>query len=183
MKPETKYGLLTGAGVCLWTLAEYALGFHNTRFDIGEYSGYFSCIIPLALLVLLLRNRREATADGRLTLGQGVKSGLHASLVAGLVVWLFMLVYNRFINPGWMDLALDWKVAQLRLQGVAETAIREQIQFYHRMSSPLGCFGGIVLGSALTGAVFSLLLTLVLRRPRAFAPVSLSENRRQTPGP
>lgn len=168
MKPETKYGLLTGAGVCLWTLAEHALGFHTTRFAIGEYSGYFSCIIPLTLLFLLLQSRRDATADGRLALGQGVRSGLHASLVAGLVVWFFMLVYNRFINPGWMDLALDWKVAQLRLQGVAETAIREQIQFYRRMSSPLGCFTGIVLGSALTGAAFSFLLTLLLRRrPRA----------------
>lgn len=164
MKPETKYGLLTGVGVCLWTLAEYAHGFHNKRFEIGEYSGSFSCIIPLSLLYLLLRNRRGATADGRLTLGQGVKSGLEASLIAGLVVWFFMLVYNRFINPGWMDLALDWKVAQLRLQGVAETAIREQIRFYRRMSSPLGCFAGIVLGSALTGGVFSFLLMLILRR-------------------
>ena len=182
MKPETKYGLMTGAGVCLWTMAEYLLGFHNARIEIGEYSGYFSCIIPLTLLCLLLRGRRCSAPDGRLSLAQGVKSGLHASLIAGLMVWLFMFVYNRFINPGWMDFALDWKVAQLRAAGMAETAIREQIQFYHRMSSPLGYFARIVLGAMLAGGVISLLLTQLLRR-RAFAPVSLSENRGQTPGP
>lgn len=167
MKPETKCGLLTGGGVCLWTLAEYLLGLHNERIAIGEYTGFFSALIPLTLLFILLKARRDTATGGLLTYGQGLKSGLHASLIGGLMVWAFMQVYNQFINPGWMDYALDWKVGQFRAQGMTEAAIREQIEFYQAMGSPIGCFLGIVAGAVLTGTVFSLLLTFILNRRRA----------------
>src|SRR4051812_44895440 len=101
MKPETKYGLLIGAAYCLWILADFALGFHTRRFDLGERADYFSCIIPFALLTMLLLNRRRER--GGITVAQGTMSGAQASLVGGIVLYLFMFVYNRFINPGWID--------------------------------------------------------------------------------
>lgn len=165
MKPETKYGLLIGAGLCLWNLADFALGFHTTRFAQGESADYFSCVIPLSLLTVLLLKLRNAA--GGITLRQGVKSGLHAALVGGLTLYAFMLLYNRFINPGWMDAALEWRVAQWRAKGVTEFTIREQIDFYHKMNSPLGCFLTIVAGLAVMGALYSFLLALGLRRKSA----------------
>ncbi|MDB6114400.1 MAG: hypothetical protein JWQ62_1345 [Lacunisphaera sp.] len=164
MKPETKYGLLIGAGFCLWNLADFALGFHTRRFDLGEYADYCSAIVPCMLLTFLLLQRRRES--GGITLGQGVRSGAQASLLGGVILYLFMLVYNRFINPGWMDAALDWKVAQMRAQDVTEFAIRDHIDWYRKLDSPLGCFLSLVAGSVVLGALYSFLFTLVLRRKR-----------------
>jgi len=164
MSPAFKYGLSTGAAVCLWILSEFALGFHTSRPGIGEYSGYFSGVIVLAALVLLLRQRRATTADGNLTLGQGLRTGFESSLVAALVVYCFLLVYHQFINPAGLDLALEWKVAQLRAQGVSETAVREEIVLFRRMHGPVGLAAGTLVGLPLLGLILSGLITLGLRR-------------------
>ncbi|MDI1334876.1 MAG: DUF4199 domain-containing protein [Lacunisphaera sp.] len=164
MKPELKYGLTAGAGVCLWTLGEFLLGFHTTRLAIGAYSGFLAGVIPLVTLFLLLKAKRAASPDGRLTLWPGVKSGLHAAFISGVIVYGFMFLYSNFINPGWMDHALDWRVARLRADGVTEIAIRDKIKLYRQMSSPVGCLLSIVGGTTVVGAIFAAGLTLVLRR-------------------
>ncbi len=164
MNPEIKYGLITGAGVCLWIIAEYLLGFHTTRPEIGEYSGFFSNLIPLITLFLLLKGKHKSVTDGPLRVGQGLSSGLYASFIAALIVYVFLLAYNQFINPGWLDNALDWKVAQMRAQGVTETDIRKQITFYRQANSPAGLLATTIVGMTLVGASFSFGLTLLLRR-------------------
>lgn len=166
MKPELKYGLIAGAGVCLWIMGEFLLGFHTTRLEIGAYSGYFSCLVPLVTLFVLLKSKRDQTPDGRLGLWPGIKSGLHAAFISGAIVYAFMVAYNHFINPGWLDLALDWRVAQLRADGIAETAIREEIKVYRQLNSPVGCLISIVAGTTVMGGIFSAGLTLLLRRRR-----------------
>lgn len=164
MKPELKYGLISGAGVCLWILGEFLLGFHTTRLEIGAYSGYFSGVIPLTTLYFLLKGRRDAAPDGRLALWTGIKSGLHAAFISGVIVYAFMFAYDSFINPGWMDHALDWRVARLRAEGITEIAIREQIKTYRQLTSPVGCLLSIVAGTTVMGGIFATGLTLLLRR-------------------
>jgi hypothetical protein len=164
MRPELKYGLIAGAGVCAWIMGEFLLGFHTTRLAIGAYSGYFSCLIPLAALFLLLKGKRDQSPDGRLNYWPALKSGLHAAFISGAIVYGFMVVYNHFINPGWLDLALDWRVANLRADGIAETAIREEITLYRQLNSPIGCLVSIVAGTTVMGGIFSAGLTLLLRR-------------------
>lgn len=166
MSPSHKYGLAAGGTVCLWILAEFALGFHTTRPDIGEYSGYFSGVILVVSLTLLLGQRRAAAPDGHLPFRQGLGAGFRASLTAALVVCTFLLVYHQFINPDGLDLALEWKVAQLRAQGVSEAVVREEIVSYRRMHSPLAFATGTLVGLPLVGLVLSGLITLGLRRPR-----------------
>lgn len=164
MKPELKYGLITGAGVCVWVMGEFLLGFHTTHLGIGAYSGYFSSLIPLVTLFLLLKQRRDAVPGGRLGLWAGIQSGLHAAFIAGVIVYGFMLAYDNFINPGWLDHALDWRVAQLRADGVAETAIREEIKSCREMNGPVGSLLRLVGGTTVLGGLLSAGLTLLLRR-------------------
>jgi hypothetical protein len=166
MSPAFKYGLLAGLGSCLWIYAEFALGLHTTRPALGEWSGYLANLIPLLALTLLLRQVR---ADGQLTLGRGLRTGLYASLVAALLTYCFLLVHNQVIDPGWMDTALEVKVAQLRAQHMTELDVRAEIIAFRRMNSPLGLVTGTLLGMTLTGGLFSAIITLILRRQPADA--------------
>jgi Protein of unknown function (DUF4199) len=164
MNLTVKYGLIAGLGVCGWMLLEHALGFHTTRFTAGEYSGYFSSLIPFGALYALLRKRQQLANDHPLPLGPSVRAGITASLVAALIVYGFMMLYNHLLNPGWIDAALEWKVGQWRAQGTSESDIREQILVFRHLNSPRGLLLSIGAGMPVMGALFAYGITLFLRR-------------------
>ena len=163
MKPELKYGLLCGTGLCLWISLEYLLGFHTTRPDLGVYTGLLSNLIPLTVLFLLLRKKRAALFDGRLSLGAGIGTGLLTSFVAGLIVYCFLTGYTNFINPHWIDQALEHKVALWRADHMAEVEIQGRITRYRGAYTPLGLVATTVLGMTLRGGLLGLGLTLLVR--------------------
>jgi hypothetical protein len=164
MKPEFTYGLLTGAAVCVWIGLEYLLGFHTTRLGAGEYTGLLSNLVPLASLFLLLRAKRAAVYDGRLSFASGIGSGVVASFIAALVVYTFLVIYNQFINPGWIDQVLEYKVAQLRAAHRPEAAIQESITLTRNAYTPVGMIISIIVSMTLMGGLFSFGLTLLLRQ-------------------
>jgi len=164
MKPELKYGLLSGAGVCLWITLEYLLGFHTTRPAIGTYTGLLSNLVPLTMLFLLLQARRASLYDGRLSLGAGIGSGMIASFIAALIVYTFLVTYSRLINPTWIDQALEVKVAQQRAAHVPEATIQESITVTRNAYTPAGLVLTIIVGMTLMGGLFSLGLTLLVRQ-------------------
>ena len=85
MKPELKYGLLSGLGVCLWILAEYFLGLRAAPSGIGQYAGFVSNLIPL-LAVWLLLKKKQAELGPFFSVWRGVLAGLSMSLAASLVI-------------------------------------------------------------------------------------------------
>jgi hypothetical protein len=153
-----------GAGLCAWIFLEFALGLRTTRPAIGFYTGFLSGMIPLAALCLLLRAQSRASGAAPLAWTQSLRAGLHASFVAALLVYAFLLLYINFLNPGWMDDALDWKVAQLRSQDVPEQMVREEIVAFREMSSPLGLAGRVLVSPFATGGLLTVGLTCLLRR-------------------
>lgn len=164
MRPEIKWGLISGTGVCLWILLEYWLGFHTTRPEIGAYTGFLSNLIPLTTLYLLLRGKRAEVYDGRLGLGTGIFAGMFSSFVAGMLVYSFLTAYTHFINPTWIDQALEVKVAGWRTQQVAEAVIQQRITTYRQAYTPAGLVLSMIVGMTLMGGIFSLGLTLLVRR-------------------
>jgi hypothetical protein len=163
MRPEIKWGLISGTGVCLWILLEYWLGLHTTRPELGAYTGFLSNLIPLTALYLLLRHKRAQIYDGRLGLGSGIFSGMFASFVAGMLVYSFLTTYTHFINPTWIDQALEVKVAAWRAEQLPEAAIQQKITVYRNAYTPTGLILSIIVGMTLMGGLFSLGLTFLVR--------------------
>jgi hypothetical protein len=164
VKPEFKYGLITGGLLCLWIMLQYLLGLHSTRAALGAYTGYLSNLIPLVTLFLLLRRKRAAIYDGRLSLAAGIWAGLYASFVAALIVYCFLVSYTHFINPIWIEQALEQKVALWRTQQLTEPAIQENITRYRDGYTPVGLVGTTIVGMTLMGGLLGLGLTLLVRQ-------------------
>jgi hypothetical protein len=116
------------------------------------------------MLFLLLRAKRAAIYDGRLSLGTGIGSGVLASFVAALLVYSFLVSYSRLINPTWIDQVLEHKVTQWRGQQLAETTIQEKITLYRQAYSPVGLVATVIVGMTLMGGLFSLGLALLVRQ-------------------
>jgi Protein of unknown function (DUF4199) len=164
MSDTLKYGLITGLGICGWMLLEHALGFHTTRFAAGEYSTYFSSLIPFGALYVMLRQRQQLANGRPLPLGPSVLAGIAVSVVTALIVYSFLIFYNQLLNPGWIDAALEWKVGQWRMQGMSEPAIREQILVFRHLNSPRGLLLSLGAGMPVMGAILAYGITLFLRR-------------------
>lgn len=161
MNSELKYGLLAGGALCLWIYAEFLLGLHTAHSEIGAYSGYFSNLVPLTALWLLLR-KKQAEFGPLFSLGRGLFAGLLMAFVASLVVYVFLVFYNLVLNPGWLDEALKLKVDQLRAAHVPETEIRAQIIQYRSERGPLGLMLSVILSSTLLGGVLACFISLWL---------------------
>jgi len=159
---ELKYGLIIGIGVSLWVLIEFALGFHTTRLDIGQYSGYLAIIIPIIALYFGLLDKKKELKK-KFTFGEGVKSGFLMSVFAGLLLVLFFLLYALAINPAWVDNALAFEQVKLIENGATPDQAAEIVEGYAPyMSLPAQLLGSF-LGTVIQGTVLSLILVTILR--------------------
>ena len=96
------YGLLGAAGVAAWTMLEYALGWHESRADVGRYTAWLALLAPVIAIVLGVRAARRQRAEG-LSFGAGMAEGTAITLVFSVAVTIFYYLYFSIINPGYND--------------------------------------------------------------------------------
>ena len=163
MSPESKYGLIAGFGTCLWMLIEYALGLHTRHLDVWKYTDACSILVLIVSVYLMLRSRRRALPPGTvLPLWRPMFSSILTSLVAACLIYVFSTIYTIWINPGWVDTVLNWKVAKWRAAEVAEPEIRRQITAYRSMHSPVGSAVALLITTPLFGAIVGVFSTVWL---------------------
>lgn len=170
MKPELKYGLIAGFATCLWMLAEYALGLHTRYLDLWQYTDAASFLVFIVPLWMLLKQQQAALAPGEpLPLWEGLLRSMFTSLIAALVIYVFVVAYTLFINPAWVDTVLAWKVEHWRAAHEPEESIRRQITLYRSLHTPTGMAATLVISTPLLGGIIAVFLTvwLNLRARRA----------------
>lgn len=172
MRPEIKYGLMAGAAGIVWSLAEFLLGIHGRWIAWWQYTEIASIVVLLVPLYWLLRDRsNELPPFESLRLWEAMLRCLAATLVYGLAGYVYAVAYGRWINPGWADHLLEWKVAAWREAAMPETEIRERITAYRWTHGPVGMLAAFAVGTPVIGAIAALFLTvwINLRRRRALA--------------
>ena len=164
VKIEIKYGVISGEGVCAWVLVEYFLGFHNEHLAIGKITGYLATVIPVVVLYRALKEKRDQQPDGDLATGNGIKAGLVISAIAGVITTAFFWTYKHFINPGWMDRALEFEKAQWANAGVGTEMIDRKVAAFNALNSDeIQVVTGLI-GTMVVGLAISLVLTSILKK-------------------
>ena len=164
MSTEIKYGLITGIAVCIWVFIEYLLGFHTANPEAGEFTGYFAFIIPIVTIFLGIKEKREMHYDGLISVSHGVKTGILISLYAGIISSVFYVVYYRFINPDYINIAIQFEKQRLETLGRSPAEISAQIEQTRMMFSPVYQFIAGLISTLLTGLLISIVLSLLLKR-------------------
>ena len=137
MKPEYRYGLLCGTGLSLWILIEFALGFHTTFLEIGQYSGYFSIIVPIIIIYVALKEQ-SLRINGRLSVKEGINTGFQIAIYSAALFTLFLYVYNNYINPEWLNSLVEWERKKLLLGGASDDEIERFMDQNRRMNNAVG---------------------------------------------
>lgn len=98
-----KYGLGCGLIICIYTMLEFYLGVHGKNVHLARYFEPGTTLIQIVLLYVGISELKVITTK-EFKLMHGVQFGLMLSLVAGIVIGLFNLLYNSAINPDWAAL-------------------------------------------------------------------------------
>jgi Na+/H+-dicarboxylate symporter len=164
VKIALKYGLISGVGVSAYVMLEYLLGFHTSRPEVGKYSGFLAAIIPI-IAVYLAVSRRHALSG--LTFGRGLLTGVAVTLISAVVLTVFFLCYNRFINPGWQEHLLEWQKNRWLQEGQTPAEVAVEIERQRQATTGAAPYIGMFLFSPILGAVAGLISTAVVRRRRS----------------
>lgn len=136
MKIALKYGIPVTLVIAAWVaLKHFVLHLQGPNEQLADVALFnFSAIVAL---LMGIREKRVANGD-RLTFGDGFKTGLSIAITYALLTSLYFVLLLAVVGPKIME-----------QEGEA---------------SYLKAFAGVSIGFALFGAVFSALISLVLRK-------------------
>jgi len=172
MKLELKFGLLAGAAVSAWLLVTSLVGFHTQRLEVVKYSDTLGLAVLAAFIGLGLKSARARSPDGSLTLEQGWKAGTLIALVSAAVSALFKVAYNHFINPGWVEKAIEWERARMQASQVAEAKIVRMETFLRTTNGDLFLVTLGIVGTVALGTFIALAISAVMKRPQPAGPAA-----------
>ncbi len=134
---ETLYGIFCGLALCVWVLIEFALGFHTTSLEIGQYSGYFSIIVPIVFIFVALRDQQRKS-NGLLSLKDGMNIGFQIAIISAAIFTIFLYIYNNYINTHWIEMMVEWQRKKLILGGASDDEIERFMDQNRQMNNSLG---------------------------------------------
>ena len=164
MSTELKYSVATAVGVCIWKLAEHFLGFNSTHMEIGQYTRIFFLILPVVMIVLGIREKRDFDYGGTLDFYDGLRTGVMISAVSAAFAAVFFSVYQYYINPEYLNHLIGFEKSRMIGDGIPAAAIDAKIDAMRTMNSfpilPIFHFVGL----AVSGLFVSIIASAVLKR-------------------
>jgi len=154
------YGIYLGVATVLISLITYALGMHlDTHWAVS----LVTIILFIGLIVFGIKKYRE-TNEGFLTWGQGVKIGVGIAILAALIGAIYNYLFMSFIEPDFMNQAMEVSNQKLLDQGQTE----EQIEAINKMSeafrAPLLIAAMGIIGSAVGGFVVAAIAAAIMKK-------------------
>lgn len=101
--PITTYaGIFAGAGAALWTMFEFAMGWHNEHLETGAKTGFIALIFPIGAIIWALRATKRSFG-GQLTMKQSLMTGMSISAISAAIGVVFFYAYYTAINPAFIE--------------------------------------------------------------------------------
>jgi hypothetical protein len=162
-KIATKYGVIQGVLsfvlFLVWTLAGVQQNWGTAAVSIAL----------LAVLMILAHREFEKTHDGVMKYSQGLGSGTLLSVVASVVSCVFVYVYVKFINTGYLAAAINAQQAALEQRGITGAQADQAMAMTSAIMTPVGIVVTSLITGVITGFVVALLVSIFTQKsdPRA----------------
>ncbi len=133
-----KDGLIVGAILVVLSILSYVF------IDVEKVSFMFFisvtsilAIVPLVvLLVVFIRKYKSKNLNGKMTLKQGVIYGTLVSLVAAVVISVYSIGFNNFINPNYVETVqeatMENLVSLMESSGLPDSDIDKAVAEYEQ---------------------------------------------------
>ncbi len=138
-KDTINYGLL----LALVTIVIFAVTVNmdpqSTTVKILSWVNYLAGFIIIYLAIVNFRNK-----NGKLTIGQGFKTGLAVGLIAGVLLGLYAFLYYQYINPDAVERIMELSREQMAEKGLDEELIEKNIEFTRNFFGMFAFAGSII---------------------------------------
>ncbi|MFT3827877.1 MAG: DUF4199 domain-containing protein [Chitinophagaceae bacterium] len=170
MTSSLKHGILTGVISGVWVIGCFTitswvsdlLQLHISPTNIRAYSGLLSIIILVMGIFLAMRAVKRANGF-QLTYGQALKTGMIVSVITGIMVALFTLLYCTIINPGYTAYMVSEIEKEMILAHKAPAVISGELEKIRKEFSTPMQVGMALIGQIVAGVISSLILGLFVR--------------------
>lgn len=162
-----KWGAIGGLLSFIFTLITKFTGLEDDFSEtLGWVSTIFTLIINVTILVLALREVREAN-DGFMSYGQGLGSSALLGAIWGVIAGGFNYIYLQFIDQGVVQKQLDLARERLEDQGLTESQIEDAEKITKMMMGPGVQFVMVVVVTIVFMFILGLIVSGVLKREKS----------------
>jgi uncharacterized membrane protein len=159
-----KWGLIAGAATVVLTMLAYNLGGMdpaNTAMAlIFSISGF---LLGLLFVYLGLKNYKEGSNGGQLSLGKGVMWSLGFGLTAGIIGAIFNYVFYTFLAPDLVTGILDMQMAQMEEQGMDDEQMEAAESMMGMFMSPIYFMVSGFLSSVVIAVIEGLIISAIIK--------------------
>jgi branched-subunit amino acid ABC-type transport system permease component len=160
-------GLVSAALSLVFTMTNM-IDFANPQFF--SLPTLVSWAAMIATYYYAFTQHRDNELGGYMTLGRAMLLGFWIALISGIISAIYMYLYTTVINPDFVSQIVDTAVENAEKKGQDGEAVRDAMEKMSFMFSPTYFVISTIIGSLFIGAIFSLIIGLIVRRdsPRPF---------------
>ncbi len=156
-----RYGLISGVISIVYSLI---LNITDLAFTNKALS-WVSFIILVAAIVLAMREFKRQNG-GFMSYGQGLGIGTLVAVISSILGGIFMYIYVKFVDSGYMDKMRDMQVAELESKGMNDEQIDQAIAISDKMMTPEMMVVFAIIGGLVFGFILSLIISAIMKRNR-----------------
>ncbi len=125
--PVVRYGLLGGIIIFALMLGGILLQGSEPNFEYGQLTGYLTMLLALSTIFFGMRNYRDQHLDGRMSFGQGFKTGILIALIVSAFYVVGWLIISNTIATDFGEQYLNYYVQELKESGLSDTEMQQKI--------------------------------------------------------
>jgi len=158
MKLAGQFGLFTGIVSALWQYAKYQHGFTNiTLGGLAGFVPHFFLFIVIAVAIYSQR-RSEEFGVGYISFKEAAKTGVIISMITGLCLAGYTMIYGLVINPTYLQDWADFVREGLEKQNKSLEVIEQQIAEI----KSTGALGSLMFGAFTSSLVIGMIGSMII---------------------
>ena len=166
-KVATKWALINALAAIIIIYAMYFL-----NVPIKSPIQYVSYVFFIAFLFLSQKEFKDQLG-GFITFGQAFSTGFRYAVFTGLLTAVFIYLYYAILNPEAYEKILEITQTSMEEQNSPSSQIEKTMDIMHTWGPLISAFG-IAVGSAIMGAIVSLITAAIIKKERS--PFDIAEN-------
>jgi hypothetical protein len=161
-KVAMNYGMLYGlSGVAIFLLF-YFLG-TDIQSRLPQYAGY---VLMIIFIILGIKSYRDEDLGGQIGYGKAVGTGILIAIFGGIISGVFSLIFFTYISPDMVEKLISAAQQNMADKGMTDEQIEMGMSMTRKFMSPMWLFLFSVLGAALMGLIFSLIISIFLKKEK-----------------
>ncbi|MCX6292176.1 MAG: DUF4199 domain-containing protein [Bacteroidetes bacterium] len=160
MKVAMTFGAMYGLSASVIGLIFFFIGV-DFQSKIPQYLNY---ILLILFIIFGVKSYRDQDLGGFISYGKSLGTGVLIGVFGGFITGIYTVLLFTVIDPGLVQKILEASQQQLIDKGMPEDQIQMGLSWTRKLMSPVFLFLFSVLGSAFVAMVFSLIVSVFMKK-------------------